>query len=126
MRSKILILLFLPIILDSCDMLTTKEKDLIGNLELINPNVQGDTTYHLIFSNNGINENILDETVLQISGNDSLLFAKCRNINFDLNFYKITHNKGYSPIKTTDISQTEFVNGINSIKSKYQFLDESE
>lgn len=108
-----------------CDFIITKEKPLIGDISLINPQTQSDNGYSLVFiDGSGVNDNLLKDYVKNIRGNDSILIAKCVNENGDFTFYKIDHNKGQKPIKTTNITLIEFNKIKANLKVEYTFSDE--
>ena len=114
---------FLIICLSGCDMLSTDSKNLVGNIVLSNPHNQDVNGYRMVIYHDNINSNIIEENVLEVKGNDTLLIAKCKNNNEDFLYYKIIHNKGQKPIAALVISFVEYDQIEKTINIKYNFFD---
>jgi len=57
----------------ACDMFTTDVKKLVVNILLINPHNQDVNGYRMVFYEDNINSNVLEEDVINVYGNDSIL-----------------------------------------------------
>lgn len=123
MKGKFLIMFFTVVtLLSGCNMFKD-DKRLVGNIYLIKNS--DDNSYHMVIYKGTINSNVLEDYVISVSGDDLLLLAKCQNENNDFVFYKVNHNKGENPIKSTAISSQEYTKLSKEIKVKYHFLDKS-
>lgn len=124
MTIKHIIFFFGIIGLVGCDMFTTDNTRLVGDIFLVNPHNQDVNGYRMIIHEGNINSNILEEDVINVQGNDTLLFAKCKNENADFIYYKINHSKGQQLIKAVSISSREYLQLKETIKTKYSFTAE--
>jgi hypothetical protein len=83
-------ILFLAV---SCyDIFSEQQKELIGNISVINPNNQEDKGYKLVINEEDINKNIIEGYIIDVRGNDSMLFVKAMDKNdCDEFYYKVDH-----------------------------------
>ncbi len=123
MKNRILIFFSLLFVYSSCDMLTTDQKDLVGNISLINPHNQDVDNYKMIIRENDLNSHVIEEDIVEIVGDDNILLAKCKNENDSFIYYKISHNKGKIITKTYVIDSKEYLKLKEIITIKYSFFD---
>ena len=122
MKLRFLVIFFILFSIIGCNMFKNDEK-LVGNIYLIKNS--DDNKSHMVVYKGTINSNVLEDYVINVDGDDTLLLAKCENENNNFVYYKINHNKGDNPIKATSISSQEYSKLEESIKIKYHFYDNS-
>lgn len=123
-KNRILLLLLIVFSLIGCDMFTTDDKRLVGNILLINPHNQDVNGYRMVIYLGNINSNVIQEDVVNVKGNDTVLFVKCKNENADFVYYEVNHSKGEQINKTIRISSKYYTEMTESITIKYCFNDE--
>jgi hypothetical protein len=124
MVLKNLILISFVFCFIRCDMFYTNDKRLVGDILLINPHNQDVHGYRMVIFKDNINSNVLEEDIVKVCGNDSLLLVKSKNSNADYMYYKINHFQGKQIIKTVNLSLKDYTLIKESIKMKYSFNDE--
>ena len=77
--KAIFITLTLIQLIIGCDMLKSKEKNIVGNISVIDSNDEEGGRYYLTFYNEkrSFNSHIVEDFVGDIVGNDSILIVKC-------------------------------------------------
>ena len=113
--------LYLLVLFCSCDFLSTRTDKLIGNIYINNAYPNNISTYHLLYiDSSGINDNVIEENILNIIGNENLLLVSTKEKE-RIKYYYISHNKGLKPISTKEISDPEFHALSINIKIEYRF-----
>jgi hypothetical protein len=108
----------------SCDLITTKSDKIVGNIYVVNPKTQPDSGYTLIYMNRtGNNENILNEYVSFIKGNDTLLLVGCLNSENENIYYRVKHQNGRKPISFINLSFKQFDSMLSTVTGKYVFAN---
>lgn len=127
MKIKIQILfLFLSIfsIIGCFDILRETEQKIVGDISVINPDNQEDKGYRMVIYETNYNSNILNEYVVCLDGNDSVLLVKgvdkvkCSDV-----FYKVTHNKGKQPLVVLQVSANDYTSLLEATQLSYHFKD---
>lgn len=108
------------------DIFTAKEERIIGNISVINPDNVEDKGYRMVISENETNSNVLNEYVVNVNGNDSVLLVKCIDKK-ECNelYYKINHNKGQSPLNVVSINYGTYSGLMSAIDLDYEFSDDT-
>lgn len=123
MRKYIIIIFLLITCLNySCfDIFKSEEINIVGNIALINPKVQDGDSFRLIYFEEKFNKNLINENIIKLYGNDSVLLVISSILENKHKFYKVLHKNGYNPIKVLNIDSIEFINNAYSINAKYLF-----
>lgn len=122
MKHNLLLIGFTVFSISSCNII--RDERLVGDIYVVKNS--DDNKYHMVVYEGSINSNVLKEYVMKVTGDDSILAAKCKNENNDLVFYKVTHSKGKKPIKSFVISSQEFDKLNVELLKKYDFEDTRE
>lgn len=122
MKRNLLIFSFSLFGLFSCNII--RDEKLVGDIYVVKNS--DDNKYHMVVYEGSINSNILEDYVINVSGDDSILIVKCKNQNGDLIFYKVTHSIGKKPIRSNVISPQEFDKLNAELHKKYGFDDSRE
>jgi hypothetical protein len=118
---------FIPILLllsAGCfDMFKEQEKNIIGNISVINSESRKNDGYRMVIYANNFNKTLLDANYVQdIKGNDSVLFVKCiSEREYSEVFYMVRHDKGMKIISVNPIKVQDYLSRINSSNYKYSF-----
>ena len=107
------------------DVFTEKQVELVGHISLISSNKPEDNEYTMVLNEDGINENVIYEHVKDVIGNDSVLMVKCVNSDCYDSYYKITHDKGKSPVNAININLKNYLQQISVMKTTYSFHDDT-
>lgn len=124
MKIKLIIVCCLLCTCLGCwDILSEKQYNIVGNLSLINPQNQEDFGYKIVFYSDGINKNILNDYVINITGDDTVLVVKCveRSDCTSIRYYKIDHNRGLEPIIANVIAENAYSDALKSGTYKYRY-----
>lgn len=86
------------VLLSSClDMFYDNEENLFGNYKLVHMNGTNNKGYMLCYLLEDNNyQTVIQDEVLEIKGNDTILFVRCLSQNGEELFYRIKHNNGKS------------------------------
>lgn len=87
-----------------CNSLSN-DKHLTGNIYLLKN--EDDKSYHIVVYGDSINSNIIEEPVLFLEGNDTLIITRCEGGNHEILFYKINFDKSKDPVPSL-ISPQEY------------------
>ena len=123
--KNILITLSVILLIIGCDMLKSKEKNIVGNISVIDPNDEEGGRYYLTFYNEkeSFNSHVVEDYVNDIVGNDSILILKCIDkLKCQNTYYKIKHYKGrfINNVERLDsISYSKEIIGLGRNKFKF-------
>jgi hypothetical protein len=127
MKLRILLILLLPVLfsLSGCSQPKgPKVIKLIGNIALMQPDTKTQMGYILVMIEEEYDKNIIyNYYISELSGNDTLLIAKCRNREDSAAYYKVTHNIGQLPFNAIKIDLKEYEQLKGTLKSKYHFKE---
>src|ERR1035437_290837 len=124
MKLWILFILLIPILsLTGCSQpKRPKVVKLVGKIALMKPDTKTEMGYILVMMEEEYEKNIIyNYYINEISGNDTLLVAKCRNNTDSAAYYKVNHNNGDLPFNSTKIDRKEYEHLKGALKSKYHF-----
>src|ERR1035437_3553013 len=127
MKLRILFILLIPILsLTGCSQPKgPKVIKLVGKIALMKPDTKTDIGYILVIMEEEYEKNIIyNYYINEISGNDTLLVAKCRNKTDSAAYYKVNHNRGDLPFNSTKIDLKEYEQLKGTIKAKYHFKEQ--
>ena len=117
---KFLFLLFFLFFI-SCDFLSTDDQKIVGNLYIISPYSETNRRQLFVYvDGSGINDNIIEENVSNIQGDDSMLVVHCIHKGVH-KFYSLKHNNGKKPLILDTISNKKYSQLVEAIKTKYKF-----
>jgi len=126
MKGNSFVLLIILFLCVGCfDIFSEEQKEIIGNISVINPNNQEDKGYKLIIYEEQINKNVIEGYVVDVNGNDTILLVKAVNKRDCYeHYYEVKHRKGQAIIKSVEIDPTKYLNLLNHIDSDIEFQAE--
>lgn len=104
-----------------CDLVQEEQENLVGDISIINPNNQEDKGYKLVIYEHDFNKNIIEDYVIEVEGNDTLLLGHgVTKSTCDETYYKINHNRGKEPLRVIGIDKRSY-NVLKESDYKYSF-----
>ncbi len=122
--KKVLVIALIFWGFNACDMFYTDDDRLVGNIVLINPHNQDVHGYRMVIYEGDINSNVLEEDIVKVDGNDTILVVIGRNENGESDYYNIKHLAGKKIISTKTLTSEEYLKILSLIKIKYSFSAE--
>jgi hypothetical protein len=125
MNRRFLTVIVISFFTQGCfDIFTGKEKHIIGDISVINPDNVEDKGYRMVIYENEYNSNMLDDYVIDVNGNDSVMLVKCIDKK-ECNelYYKINHNKGRKPLSVVKINYGAYSGLMSALDGEYDFSD---
>ncbi|MGC4099988.1 hypothetical protein [Ferruginibacter sp.] len=111
------------LIYSGCDSFYAEEKTVVGNIILINDHVQKDNGFRLNHYTGSFNDNLIQDYVVSLYGNDTVLFVKTRDTITGHRYFEVKHNKGNEPIRVKELDSAAVIYNSYSrqIDHKYSF-----
>lgn len=126
MKTKIILTLMFAYLLLGCDIFKGKERNIIGNISVINPDNVEDKGYKMVIFRDGFNANVLEEYIANVNGNDTVMLIESIDKNeCSEHYYKINHNKGQQLLKIEALTNVSYSQLISAGKWSYSFSDDS-
>ncbi|MBS1755582.1 MAG: hypothetical protein JST34_16200 [Bacteroidetes bacterium] len=106
-----------------CNFLDTDTQKIVGNLYVNYARSDSKGYILVVMDGSGLNDNISENYIQVIKGNDTVLVIKTidRNNNSQKVFYELKHRKGYKPYSLQTINEEEYKTKMESIDDEYSF-----
>jgi hypothetical protein len=114
-------------IMSGCyDIFKEKEVRIVGSISVINPRNQEDKGYRMVEYKDDYNENLLNDYIVNVAGDDSILLVKgIEKLNCNETYYLIHHVSGHDPITAQKIDEKDYFHFLNTFKARYHFHTEA-